>query len=256
MVQAGPHPGTRGPGPPLRERHWDAGAHLLGTRSVRHAGPQLGWRGACACACVCDSVHKCPDTHNVHICVHAASGRHAHEPHAMHLHTCVFVHTHVLCTRVHAIMQYNSLHMHVSCTHLCPHLCPHLCAHSYVAHMHACSPPHVHAHTHAQVPPSPSQAAGSECVCHPVAGTSSQVSGWVLPNPVCSSPPGWFGWLFSPLAPGCEPMCRCLPWPPGLGTCCSPGRQPFALSSCGSPPLPSHHKGSLPRGPPRPPRLD
>lgn len=30
-------------------------------------------------------------------------------------------------------------------------------------------------------------------------------------------------------------MCRCRPWPPGPGTCGSPGRKPLAPSSCRSP---------------------
>ncbi|XP_039693979.1 uncharacterized protein LOC120582742 [Pteropus medius] len=197
----------------------------------------------CACAYVHDSVHKYPGTHNTHICVHAASGRHAHEPHAMHLHTCLRAHTCTMCMcacnhaihlAAHACTMHTLMHIHV-CTLICS------------THAHVLTPTRASIHTCTGAH-SPSQAAGSECLRHPVAGISSQVSGCVLPNPVCSSPPGSFGWLSSPLAPGCEPMCHCLPRPPGLGTCCSPGRQPFAPSSCGSPPLPTVSQEIPPQG--------
>lgn len=150
-----------GPAPPLRERHPAAGAHLLGTRSVLHEGPQLRWRGACLLAhmgmyvcphahtppmrtrpcahihahlgwhshvhahtlCIVrvrDSLHKCPGTRNMHISVHAASGRHAREPHAMHLHTRPHTHTcTIACVR--AIMQHTSLRTRMYHAHTCAH---------------------------------------------------------------------------------------------------------------------------------------
>lgn len=46
-----------------------------------------------------------------------------------------------------------------------------------------------------------------------------------------SPPPGSFTRLFSPLPPGREPSCHCLPRTLGLGTCSPPGWQPFASST-------------------------
>lgn len=177
-----------GPAPPLRERHPAAGAHLLGTRSVLHEGPQLRWRGACLLAhmgmyvcphahtppmrtrpcahihahlgwhshvhahtlCIVrvrDSLHKCPGTRNMHISVHAASGRHAREPHAMHLHTRPHTHMYYcMCACDHAT--HLTVHTHVSCTHMCTHTY----AHSHVAHVRMCSPPRVPARARAEVP--------------------------------------------------------------------------------------------------------
>lgn len=148
----------------------------------------------------------------MHISVHAASGRHAREPHAMHLHTRPHTHMYYcMCACDHAT--HLTVHTHVSCTHVCAHVCTLACS----TRAHVLTPARACTRTCRGAPPPP------------------QAAGWVRPNPVRSSPPGRFARLFSPRAPGYEPMCRCRPWPPGPGTCGSPGRKPLAPSSCRSP---------------------
>lgn len=129
-------------------------------------------------------------------------------------------------------------------SHVHVHVSMHIAAHSH-SYVHALTcintrasvcahPPHRHACTHTRThrcprPYSPSQAVGRMCSAAPlpVALPSFRLGS---ASSACSPPPSSFRWLFSPLPPGCKPIRHCLPRTLGLGTCCSPGWQPWASS--------------------------
>lgn len=92
------------------------------------------------------------------------------------------------CICPHILSTHTPIHMrtitHTGYVHTCVNLCAHLtsacrCAHPLV-HPHACTHPHV---STCLGPRSASQAAGRWGFCQPMVGSSSQVSGWVLPWP-------------------------------------------------------------------------
>lgn len=174
---------------------------------------------ACIPTCTYTRVHTY-SVHYTNIAVHTQCAplhpythKQAHASSTHQAPPCACLHTHIYCA--HICTHAPPVHIHVSCTHIAAHAHSSMCAHgSHGAH----TPAHVHA-PHACT-------LMHRCLTHPpglqgvflspVAGSSSQVSGWVPLGPAAGSPPqGSFRWLSSPLASGCEPTRPCLPRPWG-----------------------------------------
>lgn len=158
------------------------------------------------------------------------------------LHTHISVHTHTLCTHIHAqVRRHLSAHphkMYMCSVHACAHTRIHAHARAYThvhthcltqpltcaftwinTHLLTCPPPHRDTHAHRCLRPCfppPSRAVGR---VHLAAPSRAALPGFRRGSAAsaCSPPPSSFRWLFSPLPPGCKAIHHCLPWTPGLG---------------------------------------
>lgn len=216
------------------------------------------------CACTGSPHHLYPHTHmHTHTGVHTHAGYSCTHIHAStprmctsqcvtwaHMCTPMFVHARRVCTCI--CMLYISLCVHMFhacarmprvCAHMCAipahvcgcmctrHSCMHSCACMCIVHLCAHTAAHTHLCTHTQVPRSPSQAAGSKYFCFAI---SAALPG-CRARPASSSLPHFDGSVCSPLTPGCEPTCHCLPWPQGLAHAVPQAGSPQPVSPCGYP---------------------